>query len=346
VRTEPAGELRHRSCRDGPSPLTGLVPINSLQASFSPRLEGESTEHAEMLAASGIPLPPILVHRPTMRIIDGMHRLRAARLRGEQKVEVEFFEGDEDEAFVAAVRANIAHGLPLTLADREAAAIRIISSHSQRSDRWIAQVTGLAAGTVAAIRRRSEAADNEPSARMGRDGRVRPLNTADGRLKARDEMTRRPDASLREIARIAGISPATANDVRNRMRRGDDPVPRRQGRAGPIQERPARESDKNRGRRRTSKTASADLDSLLQMLKRDPSMRYTESGRTLLQWLQFRAYRLDPLDALIEAAPPHCGYLVASVVRRCAEDWMEFASALELRLQEMPSPMALQTADK
>jgi hypothetical protein len=63
-----------------------------------------------------------------MRVIDGMHRLRAAQLRGDHGVEVKFFDGDADEAFIAAVRANITHGLPLTLADRKAAAQRILAA--------------------------------------------------------------------------------------------------------------------------------------------------------------------------------------------------------------------------
>jgi hypothetical protein len=37
-----------------------------------------------------------------------------------------FFDGDADAGFVEAVRANISHGLPLTVADRKAAAGRIL----------------------------------------------------------------------------------------------------------------------------------------------------------------------------------------------------------------------------
>jgi hypothetical protein len=35
-------------------------------------------------------LPPILVHRATNRIIDGMHRLEAAKLRGDETISVRF----------------------------------------------------------------------------------------------------------------------------------------------------------------------------------------------------------------------------------------------------------------
>src|SRR5436190_22914423 len=97
------------------------IPIGSLLPADSPRLEGERIDHVRALADATVDLPPILVHRPSMRVIDGMHRLRAAQLRGEETVEVQFFDGGEDLVFVAAVQANISHGLPLSLADRQAA---------------------------------------------------------------------------------------------------------------------------------------------------------------------------------------------------------------------------------
>ncbi|HEY1620466.1 MAG TPA: ParB/RepB/Spo0J family partition protein, partial [Streptosporangiaceae bacterium] len=123
------------------------VPVAALLVGDSPRLQGESNEHIRMLAATDAQLPPILVHRPTMQVVDGMHRLRAALLRGQPTISVRFLDGSAEDAFISAVQANIEHGLPLTLADREAAADRIIATHPWRSDRWIATVTGLAAST-------------------------------------------------------------------------------------------------------------------------------------------------------------------------------------------------------
>ncbi|MGH3170772.1 MAG: ParB N-terminal domain-containing protein [Trebonia sp.] len=63
------------------------VPIAELAVAGSPRRSGENREHARLMAESGNPLPPILVHGPTMRVIDGAHRLRAAKLRGEREIE-------------------------------------------------------------------------------------------------------------------------------------------------------------------------------------------------------------------------------------------------------------------
>lgn len=97
------------------------VPIGSLLPANSPRSQGEDDEHIQRLAENEADLPPILVQQGTMRVIDGMHRLRAAILNGRRSIDVEFFDGSDEEAFIRAVEQNVAHGLPLTLADRKAA---------------------------------------------------------------------------------------------------------------------------------------------------------------------------------------------------------------------------------
>ena len=172
------------STREQDSHSTVTIPIGRLKHSDSPRLEGENPDHVHALAESETILPPIIVNRSTMRVIDGMHRLRAAMLRGQDKIQVCFFEGDREDSFLLAVEANVKHGLPLSFADRTAAAARIISSHPQLSDRAIASSTGLAARTVAVIRQRSTGDGPQLNTRLGRDGRIRPLNAAEGRIIA------------------------------------------------------------------------------------------------------------------------------------------------------------------
>ena len=216
------------------------LPIEDVLPADSPRLQGEDIEHIRSLVEITDELPPILVHRTTMRVIDGMHRLKAAILRGDRTIDAVFFDGDDAEAFVTAVKANVQHGLPLSLSDRKAAAARIVRSSPHWSDRAIAEVSGLSAKTVGAIRCDSVAALPEVHHRIGRDGRARPLSTVDGRRLASELITLNPESSSREIARQAGISPSTVRDVRDRLRRGQDPVPTRR-RAGNQTERPTRE---------------------------------------------------------------------------------------------------------
>lgn len=311
-----------------------VVLCEVLKAGYSPRLDGEDLDHVAVLAEAGASWPPIVVHRQTLLVIDGMHRLRAAQERGDRTIEVEFFDGDADEAFVAAVRANVAHGLPLTLADRKAAARRILGEQPARSDRWIGEVTGLAAGTVAAIRRDTGLVGAQDVSRLGRDGRVRPLNPADGRLRAHQEITARPDASLREIAKAAGVSPATAKKVRDRMRHADSAVS-----TGPASPQSAElvvpgESDFGTGHPASARGVGSGLDWSLHRLKRDPSLRYSEYGRALLRELELHLRGPGAVQSLMDAAPAHCGYIVASMARECARKWLGLAETLERRLDQ------------
>jgi ParB-like nuclease domain len=340
-RSSDTGPDDARSLGDVESLEGHVVAVQALRGADSPRLAGENDEHSRMLAESGAALPPILVHRATMRVIDGMHRLRAAQLRGEQTVAVRFFEGDVDDAFVAAVRANIAHGLPLTLSDREAAAARILATHGRYSDRSIARITGLSAKTVGDIRRQGNG--ESATSRIGRDGRVRPVSSSEGRRLASQAMADRPEASLREIARSVGMSPTTVRDVRERMRRGEDPVP--EGR--PRSMRSTRAGGSARSVRpgmaasgpRNSHDGAADRDagptraSLLETLSKDPSLRFSESGRALLRVLFTRSSG-PPDPALLESVPPHCAFTVAALARACAQEWLSFAGELERHVGE------------
>lgn len=114
-----------------------------------------------------------------MRIIDGAHRVRAAQLRGRSHIEARFFDGSAADAFVLAVESNISHGLALTLAERSAAAERILASHPHWSDRAIASSTGLSAHTVASLRRTAPDAQPRPGpAATARSARSTPPRAA------------------------------------------------------------------------------------------------------------------------------------------------------------------------
>jgi DNA-binding CsgD family transcriptional regulator len=130
------------------------VPISWLLPGLSPRLAGEDERNVRLLTEVSAPLPPLLVHRSTHRVIDGMHRLLAARRRGEEKIAVRLYDCDDADLFVLAVDANVAHGLPLTLNDRAAAADRILETHPGWSDRRIAAKVGLPDRAVGSIRSR------------------------------------------------------------------------------------------------------------------------------------------------------------------------------------------------
>jgi ParB-like chromosome segregation protein Spo0J len=306
------------------------VPILALRPGDSPRSGGEDKAHIARLAEAETPLPPILVERRTMRVIDGMHRFLAASLRGQETVDVEFFDGKPEDAFLCAVEANVTHGLPLSLADRRAAAERIIASHPQMSDRAIGRTTGLAARTVAAIRRSSGDGGLQLNARVGRDGRVRPLSSAEGRRRAAALLAEHPGASLREVARGAGVSPATARDVRRRLERGEEPVP---ARPGAVDTDDAAEPGLG-GRPERREPAPPD-PAAVEKLLRDPSLRHNEQGRRLLRVLQVNAVEAHEWTCVIAAVPPHCTSIVVQVARQYAQMWYMVAQDLDKRAQIM-----------
>ncbi|MEY9894340.1 ParB-like chromosome segregation protein Spo0J [Catenulispora sp. MAP5-51] len=292
------------------------IPVAALLPGESPRLDGQNDAHVARLAEIDGPLPPILVDRRSMRVIDGTHRLMAAALRGWETIAVRFYDGDTEDAFLHAVEANVRHGFPLSQADRRAAAARIITTHPHLSDRAIAQVAGLGAKTVAAVRRQSGDGSAQVEARVGRDGRVRPLNAEEGRLKAAEVLTENPDMPLREVARVAGVSPATAGDVRKRLERGDLPAPQR--------------ATRNTGGPRVPPVAPA---AVLGKLMRDPSLRHKQEGRRLLRLVHDCALSGGDWNDMLTSVPAHCTALVRQLALQYAQDWTRFAQELDDRVK-------------
>ncbi|GAB3482968.1 hypothetical protein GCM10027521_22130 [Amycolatopsis cihanbeyliensis] len=121
--------------------LNGQSPSNADNAQFStidteseraaadsPRAAGVDLAYTQVLAETDIALPPILVHRPTARVTGGTHRLPATSIKEVTAIKVQFFERDEQAAFILALRSSNAHWLPLSLADRENVARRILDA--------------------------------------------------------------------------------------------------------------------------------------------------------------------------------------------------------------------------
>jgi hypothetical protein len=286
------------------------------------RSKGVEQHHVAVLAEIDAPLPPILVDRRTMRVIDGMHRLLAALLNGRRTIEAELFDGTPEEAFLRAVKANVMHGLPLSQADRRAAAARIML------DRAIARASGLGAKTVASIRRSSTAAVPQLNTRVGRDGRVRPLSGVDGRLRAVAVLTEHPEASLREVARLSGVSPATVSDVRRRLAAGESPVPSRPESTEPPETDRSGSLTQRSGSDTLNGQAFVDPVPVLAKLLRDPSLRHKEGGRQLLHLLRQNAVGVQDLMVLSDAVPPHCRSLVINLAQHYRDAWQCFAEKL------------------
>ncbi|MEV5124714.1 ParB N-terminal domain-containing protein [Streptomyces decoyicus] len=303
------------------------IELSRLSSASSPRTSGEDPEHVETLLSAEGELPPILVHRPTMRVVDGLHRLKAARLRGDTKIVARFVDGTETDAFVLAVEANIRHGLPLSLADRKRAAVHIIGTHPQWSDRRVALATGLSAGTVADLRRRS--GDSGTEARIGRDGRIRPADGSGRRRLAAELIRSDPCLSLRQVAKQVGISPETVRDVRGRLERGESPVRDRSMRLR-AEPHPLHRTEPDFGR-----TVGRDRLAMLERLKADPALRLSETGRILLRMLIMHSIDGQEWERILHRIPPHLYSVVAEFAREHARVWTGFADRLENRVTSL-----------
>lgn len=311
-----------------------LTHIKQLSASDSPRLEGANREHVRTLAESGHEFPPIIVQRGTMRVIDGVHRVAAAVIRGEEYVKVCYFDGTDDDAFLLAVIANAKHGLPLSLADRTAAAARIVLTHPDWSDRAIGAAAGLAHKTVAAVRLRVQQTDAAGVKRRGRDGRLRPVSTTEGRLRAAEILARNPRATLQELSAEAGIALATAKEVRDRVRRGDDPLSSRQ-RSGQSSWHVDSDSQDAGGTAEIER-ACRYLHTILHSLQRDPSLWQNELGRKVLRMLGSHSLSSEEWESFISTVPLHCSAALAAAVRNCNEYLAEVERLLQRQADALP----------
>lgn len=347
--------LRDKGLRDAP---VEFVPLKRLVIAYTPRVAGEDAAYALALAESEAELPPILVHRKTMAVIDGVHRVRAAHIRNHDHIAARYFDGDEQDATLLSVAANVAQGRPLSLDDRTAAAERVFASHPQWSDRAVAAVVGLSPTKVAQVRRGTSTGSDPTCRRVGRDGRARPMSAALGRELAGELIRENPGASLRQIAKKAGIAPATVADVRNRLRRGDDPVPARHRSPRPAEpsasspspqlpsfirslpEPPQPFGQLSREQRcripgqrgplsepQEAKTP-AELSTILHSLRRDPSLRFNEAGRNVLRLLDVSAAVAKDRQKLVADVPPHCKELMSHLADGYAEVWWLLAEDL------------------
>jgi ParB-like chromosome segregation protein Spo0J len=316
------------------------VPVASIRNSYTPRKNKANENHVQVLAQSPLPLPPIVIHRASMRVIDGVHRLRATELRGHNTIAARLFEGNDAEAFALAVHLNVTHGLPLTLSERKAAAQRVLKSYPHWSDRSIGLIAGVSNKTVGKLRGCATEEISQLNPRLGRDGKVRPVSPASGRRRAAEFLSMNPRASLREIARKAGVSVTTARDVRQRVDKGESPLPdnlaKKSGKTvaptvvttnGATVPAPTNAPDGSHTR--TRMVPEGRGRDLLQRLRNDPSVRSSERGRALLRLLSTVVVAITACDEFAEAGPTHCSGTFAEIARKNARAWQEIADKFE-----------------
>ncbi|MFJ5265783.1 ParB N-terminal domain-containing protein [Streptomyces sp. NPDC088387] len=346
------------------------IPISALSPGVSLRQGGTDAAHIRLLidAADSAQLPPILVQVDGCRVIDGLHRLEAARLMGESGILARLVDCSNSEALVIAMKANGTHGLPLSKADRVAGAQQVLGSHPDWSDRAIAQITGLSAKTVAALREKSAIAAPLGGKRIGQDGKRRPVDAGEGRRRAAQYIAAHPDAPLRQVARETDVSLGTVHDVSARLRRGEGPE--RAGRqacetrpahmrpvaavpapAPPVHSEPVPDSG-TAGHRAALRVARYDEPApapttaprrnhseppptwatVAAKLATDPAIRYTAGGREFLRWMQSHAGGPgEDWQRHVEAVPPHWLGVIAPIAEHIGREWCLLAEQLKAR---------------
>ncbi|HEY6532476.1 MAG TPA: ParB/RepB/Spo0J family partition protein [Acidimicrobiales bacterium] len=301
-------------------PEVVLVAVAALSLGVSFRDGGVDDEHVERLVGSGGQWPAILVRRRDGVVVDGAHRVVAARRLGLDRIEVSWFEGGRDEALIEFVRRNVSHGLPLSLAERKRAASRVLATRPEWSDRRIAEVCGVSPKTVGRIRVDERGRDELPlleaRVRVGRDDRLRPVNSAALRERIAEVLIERPDASLRAVAATVGVSPETVRQVRLSM------APRRE----------STETEQSVAATPPVLAAVAPLPAVVTPLwGRDPALSSCDGGQDFLDWFDRSfVHDVECLDR-VETVPLSRVYEIADEARRRSEAWMRFARALEGR---------------
>ncbi len=143
--------------------------------SLQPRVGGTDPAHVRALEEAHEGWPPLKVVYQDGRylLVDGFHRLEAARRLGLEAIPVEVLEAPEDgDLWTLAFLLNASHGKLLSLADRRAFAERLLRDRPHLADREIGRRCGLSGNTVGAIRGSlEESAQIEQTAeRVGRGG--------------------------------------------------------------------------------------------------------------------------------------------------------------------------------
>jgi ParB-like chromosome segregation protein Spo0J len=318
------------------------VPVTSLVPGFHLRQDGTDAGHVRLLAdaAGSVRLPSILVQSRGSRIIDGMHRLEVAKLRGEWSISARIVDCTDEEALVLAVRSNTLHGLPLTRADRISSAKRILGAHPDWSDRAVAGITGLSAKAIASIRNSTTGGAQFNGKRLGRDGKRRPVTPGEGRRRAAEYIGAHPEASLREVARQTDVSLGTVHDVREELRRRAEqqtqsPPPAADrmtasAAAPPPRPAPVRTIGPASGTRAAQRPAWPMISA---KLAGDPALRYTEGGRAFLRWMSAHSMQADEWREFVDAIPQHWLNDVGRIAAAMSEEWRQFAERLGNKLE-------------
>ena len=164
--------------------------------------------------------PPVVLQTGTYVLIDGAHRIEAARRNGATTIEADFVDLDDGELLAVRAERNSAHGLTLSLDERRAIAFDLLAQQ-RWSDGRIADATGLNRSTITRYREKTIPGgadhDLETGTRQGKDGKHYPRDATARRERALRTMAENPDRPLTTVAEQAGLSLSTIYRLRDQQ---------------------------------------------------------------------------------------------------------------------------------
>lgn len=180
-----------------------------LDRALNPRRQVPDQEVVDYYASifADVIWPPILVHRATHKLLDGWHRVEAAKRAGVYQVPVQWVEAKDEELFALAVKANLAHGVRLTREERYQAIYRL-----QRESWTPERIVEVLGCSVAMVDRTEKAEDLRIKFKVqGHPGVALPTESL-------VEVTKLSPEYYDEIAELACEVEAEPADVRRAVR--------------------------------------------------------------------------------------------------------------------------------
>ena len=147
-----------------------VVPIKSIvqnkdfmmRESFDKKLVELYKENLSAIIEAN---PIVVFETPNgLMLVDGFHRLVAAKQLDWTEIKVRQYKGSVQDAFAFACLANLKHGKPLTRSEREKAVKEYIVLNTELSDRWISEETGANRNIIGIWRKQLE-----------QEGRIKPI---------------------------------------------------------------------------------------------------------------------------------------------------------------------------
>ena len=305
------------------------VRLSLLRVGEGVRTGGLDQEHLDLLMESVHSWPPIVVWGEGLVVVDGCHRVEAARRLGRYTVAAVRFLGSPDEAFIEAVRRNVNHGLPLSVADRRRAARHVLLRNPEWSDRRIGSLCGLSDKSVGRLRRLATGGIMAVDRRIGLDGEMRPVQPGEVRARVKEALADNPDGSLRAIAAVAGASPETVRSVRGGLLGG--------GTSSENTE-PLKASPRSETETMTSPVLSvlsqrhecAEVERPSRDWLSDRALNACDEGARFVRWFASTNV-MEEWRNFVWNVPLGRVYEVEVEARRRAAAWASFASLLENR---------------